>query len=159
MTQSTSLTIVGNLTNDPELRFTPSGAAVASFTVAVNERKYNRETGQFEDAGATYWKCNVWRAMAENLAESLTKGDHVIVQGSVKDHNFETKEGEKRTTKEIEVDDVGTSLRFATAKPVRVQQSANGNVNGNSNTSSSQRPVAKDDPWGDSSSNSNEAPF
>lgn len=150
----TQITIVGNLTADPELRFTPSGAAVASFNVAVNERKYNKDTGQWEDGGATYWKCNVWRGMAENLAESLTKGDNVIVVGTVQDRSFEGKDGEKRTVKEIEVAEVGPSLRFAQAKPVK----SNKGGNGGGQARPAGQAKAADDPWASAGDNG-EAPF
>ena len=116
---STQITIVGNITADPELRHTPAGAATVSFTIAVNERRLNRETNQYEDAGATFWKCNAWRALAEHLAVSLQKGDHLLVVGTVKDHSFEAKDGERRTIKEIEVEEVGLSLRFHPAQALR----------------------------------------
>lgn len=120
---ATQITVVGNLTHDPELRYTPSGSAAASFVVAVNDRKFNRESGQYEDVGATFWKCNVWRATAEHVAVSLAKGDHVVVVGTVKDHTFESRDGEKRTVKEIEAEEVAVSLRFATALPRRERNS------------------------------------
>ena len=116
---STQITIVGNLTADPELRHTPAGAATVSFTIAVNERRLNRETNQYEDAGATFWKCNAWRAMAEHAAASLHKGDHLLVVGTVKDHTFEAKDGERRTIKEIEVEELGLSLRFHAVRAPR----------------------------------------
>lgn len=116
---STQITVVGNITSDPELRHTPAGASATSFTIAVNERRFNRDTNAYEDAGATFWKCNAWRATAEHVAESLHKGDHVIVLGMVKDHTFESKDGERRTVKEIEVEEVGLSLRFNVAKAQR----------------------------------------
>ena len=116
---ATQITVVGNVTADPELRHTPAGAATTSFTIAVNERRFNRETGQHEDAGATFWKCNAWRTTAENVVASLHKGDHVIVHGTVKDHTFESKDGERRTVKEIEVEEVGLSLRFSAARSLR----------------------------------------
>lgn len=112
---SSTITIVGNLTRDPELRFTTDGTPVVSVDVAVNERRYNKATGEYEDAGATYWRCTAFRAMAENIANSLHKGNQVIVNGNVKDRSFQTKEGENRTVKEIEISVIGPSLRYATA--------------------------------------------
>ena len=112
----TTITVVGNLTADPELRFTPSGAAVANFTVASTPRIYDRQSGEWKDGEALFLRCNVWREAAENVAESLTRGARVIVTGRLKQRSFETREGEKRTVVEVEVDEVGPSLRYATAK-------------------------------------------
>src|SRR5579875_3898387 len=111
----TTITVVGNLTADPELRFTPSGAAVANFTVASTPRIYDRQTGEWKDGEALFLRCNIWREAAENVAESLTRGSRVIVQGRLKQRSFETREGEKRTVVEVEVDEIGPSLKFATA--------------------------------------------
>ena len=116
---STQITVVGNVTSDPELRHTPAGAATTSFTIAVNERKFNRDSNQYEDAGATFWKCNAWRGMAEHVTASLHKGDHVLLLGTVKDHSFESKDGERRTIKEVEVEEIGLSLRFNPAQSLR----------------------------------------
>src|SRR6266571_8984149 len=113
------VTIIGNLTNDPELRFTPSGAAVASFTVASSSRVLDKQTNEWKDGDTTFLRCNVWRQYAENVAESLQRGMRVIVNGRLKQRSYETKEGEKRTVYEIEVDDVGPALRYATAKVVK----------------------------------------
>ncbi len=107
--------MVGNLTADAELRFTPSGAAVTNFTVACTPRTYDRQTGEWKDGEALFLRCNIWRQPAENAAESLTRGMRVIVQGRLRQRSFETKDGEKRTVVELEVDEVGPSLRYATA--------------------------------------------
>jgi single-strand DNA-binding protein len=116
MAGDTTITLIGNLTADPELRFTPSGAAVASFTVASTPRFMDRQTNEWKDGDALFLRCNIWRQAAENAAESLHRGDRVIVSGRLKQRSFETKEGEKRTVFEVEVDEVGPSLRYATAK-------------------------------------------
>ncbi|HTM84753.1 MAG TPA: single-stranded DNA-binding protein [Mycobacterium sp.] len=112
----TTLTIVGNLTADPDLRFTPSGAAVANFTVASTPRIYDKQSGEWKDGEALFLRCSIWREAAENVAESLTRGSRVIVTGRLKQRSFETREGEKRTVYEVEVDEIGPSLRYATAK-------------------------------------------
>jgi single-strand DNA-binding protein len=121
-------TITGNLTANPELRFTPSGAAVANFTVASTPRYYNKEAGQWTDGDALFMRCTIWRAYAENVAESLVKGTQVIVQGRLRQRSFETKEGENRTVVELDVDEIGPALRFATAKVNKVSRSGNGTV-------------------------------
>ena len=121
-----NITVVGNLTNDPELRFTPSGAAVASFTVASSSRYLDKQTNEWKDSDSTFLRCSVWRQYAENVAESLTKGSRVIVTGRLKQRSYETKEGEKRTVFEIDVDDVGPALRYATATVNRVQRGGGG---------------------------------
>jgi single-strand DNA-binding protein len=112
----TVITVIGNLTADPELRFTPSGAAVANFTVASTPRTFDRQSGEWKDGEALFLRCNIWRQAAENTAESLTRGMRVIVSGRLRQRSFETREGEKRTVMEMEVDEVGPSLRYATAK-------------------------------------------
>ena len=112
----TQITLIGNLTNDPELRFTPSGAAVAKFTVASTPRYMDRNTNEWKDGDTLFLSCQIWRQAAENVAESLTRGMRVIVSGRLKQRSYETKEGEKRTVYEVEVDEVGPSLRNATAK-------------------------------------------
>lgn len=111
----TPITVVGNLVADPELRFIPSGAAVANFRIASTPRSFNRETNQFEDGEALFLTCNCWRQMAENVAESLTKGMRVVVTGKLRQRSYQTKDGENRTVFEVEVDEVGPSLRYATA--------------------------------------------
>lgn len=121
----TPITIVGNLVADPELRFTPSGAAVANFRIATTPRVYNRDTNQWEDGDAMFLTCNIWRQAAENVAESLSKGMRVIVTGKLKQRSYETKEGEQRTVYEVEVDEVGPSLRYATATVNRTDRNSN----------------------------------
>jgi len=116
MAGETVITVIGNLTNDPELRFTPSGQAVASFTVASTPRTLDRQSNEWKDGDTLFLRCSVWRQAAENVAESLHKGYRVIVQGRLKQRSFETREGEKRTVVELDVDEVGPSLRNATAR-------------------------------------------
>ncbi|MDY5785461.1 MULTISPECIES: single-stranded DNA-binding protein [unclassified Corynebacterium] len=115
----TPITVVGNLVADPELRFTPSGAAVANFRIASTPRTYNRDTNQWEDGEALFLTCNVWRQAAENVAESLSKGMRVIVNGRLRQRSYQTREGENRTVFEVEVDEVGPSLKYATASVTR----------------------------------------
>ena len=124
----TPITIVGNLVADPELRWTPNQVAVANFRIATNPRVYNRDTNQWEDGDAVFMTCNVWRQAAENAAETLTKGMRVIVQGNLKQRSYQTKEGEQRTVYEIEVDEVGPSLRYATATVNRADRNNNTQV-------------------------------
>lgn len=123
MANETPLTIVGNLTADPELRYTQSGIAVASFTVASTPRKYSTQSGEWEDGEPVFLRCTVWRTYAEHVAQSLTKGMRVIVQGRLKQTSWE-KDGEKRTRHEVDVDEVGPSLRYATAQVSKVANSA-----------------------------------
>lgn len=118
----TTITIVGNLTGDPELRFIPNGAAVTNFRIASTPRVYNRETREFEDGDALFMTCNCWRDMAENVAESLSKGMRVIVTGTLKQRSYQTKEGENRTVYEIDVQEVGPSLKYATAQVARTSR-------------------------------------
>ena len=140
MAGETVITVVGNLTNDPELRFTPSGAAVASFTVASTPRTLDKATNEWKDGEALFLRCSIWRQAAENVAESLQRGARVIVQGRLKQRSFETKEGEKRTVYEVEVDEVGPSLKSATAKVVKTQRGAGaGGFGGGA--------AADNDPW------------
>jgi single-strand DNA-binding protein len=115
MAGDTVITIIGNLTSDPELRFTPSGAAVADFTIASTPRTLDRQTQEWKDGEALFLRCSAWRQMAEHVAESLTRGSRVMAQGRLRQRSFETKEGEKRTVVELEVDEIGPSLRYATA--------------------------------------------
>jgi single-strand DNA-binding protein len=151
----TIITVVGNLTADPELRFTPSGAAVANFTVASTPRIYDRQSGEWKDGEALFLRCNIWREAAENVAESLTRGSRVIVQGRLKQRSFETREGEKRTVVEVEVDEIGPSLRYATAKVNKASRSSGGGGGGfgGGGGGGSRQPAqtgggASDDPWG-----------
>ncbi|MEZ0092743.1 single-stranded DNA-binding protein [Streptacidiphilus sp. EB129] len=123
MAGETVITLVGNLVDDPELRFTPSGAAVAKFRIASTPRTFDRQTNEWKDGESLFLTCNVWRQPAENCAESLQRGMRVIVQGRLRQRSYETKEGEKRTVFEVEVDEVGPSLRSATAKVTKAQRS------------------------------------
>ena len=122
----TQITLIGNLTNDPELRFTPSGAAVAKFTVASTPRYMERQTNEWKDGDTLFLQCQIWRQAAENVAETLTRGMRVIVSGRLKQRSYETKEGEKRTVFEVEVDEVGPSLRNATAKVTKTTRQGAG---------------------------------
>jgi single-strand DNA-binding protein len=126
MAGETVITVVGNLVDDPELRFTPSGAAVANFRIASTPRTFDTETRDWKDGDALFLSCSVWRQAAENVAESLQKGMRVVVQGRLKQRSYETREGEKRTVIELEVEEVGPSLKFATAKVARAQRSGGG---------------------------------
>ena len=126
MAGDTVITVVGNLTADPELRFTPSGAAVANFTVASTPRTFDKNTNEWKDGEALFLRCSVWRQAAENVAESLQRGTAVIVQGRLKQRSYETKEGEKRTVYELDVDEVGPSLRWATAKVTKASRGGGG---------------------------------
>ena len=146
MAGETVITVIGNLTADPELRFTPSGAAVANFTVASTPRTFDRQSGEWRDGDALFMRCNVWRQAAENVAETLTRGMRVMVSGRLRQRSFETREGEKRTVVELEVDEVGPSLRYATAKVNKVARS--GGSGGYGGGGGGSAPAAHDDPWG-----------
>jgi single-strand DNA-binding protein len=156
MAGETVITVVGNLTADPELRFTPSGAAVANFTVAATPRTFDRQSGEWKDGEALFMRCNVWRQAAENVAETLTRGMRVMVSGRLKQRSFETREGEKRTVVELEVDEVGPSLKYATAKVNKVSRSGGGDFGGGGggfgggggNSGGSGGGAPADDPWG-----------
>ena len=157
MAGDTTITVVGNLTADPELRFTPSGAAVANFTVASTPRMYDRQSGEWKDGEALFLRCNIWREAAENVAESLTRGSRVIVSGRLKQRSFETREGEKRTVFEVEVDEIGPSLRYATAKVNKASRSGGGgggygggggSRSGGGNAAAQASGGSGDDPWG-----------
>jgi single-strand DNA-binding protein len=130
MAGETVITVVGNLVDDPELRFTPSGAAVANFRLASTPRTYDRQSGEWKDGETLWLGCSVWRQAAENVAESLTKGTRVVVQGRLKSRQYETREGEKRTVFEIDVDEIGPSLRNATAKVNKTNRSGGGGGGG-----------------------------
>jgi single-strand DNA-binding protein len=121
-----TITVVGNLTDDPELRFTPSGAAVARFRVASTPRFLDRQTNEWKDGEPLFLQCQVWRQAAENVAESLQRGARVVVTGRLRQRTYETREGEKRTVFELEVDEVGPSLRYATAKVQKMSRSSGG---------------------------------
>ena len=142
MAGETPITVVGNLTADPELRFTPSGAAVANFTVASTPRTFDRQTNEWKDQETLFLNCSVWRQAAENAAESLTRGMRVIVSGRLKARSYETREGEKRTVFEIDVEEVGPSLKYATAKVTKTSRSGGGQGGFQSG--------GGDDPWASS---------
>ena len=159
MANETTLTIVGNLTSDPELKFLPSGVAVASFTVASTPRQLDKQSGQWKDGEALFMRCSVWREMAEAVAESLQRGHRVLVQGRLTQRSYETREGEKRSVLELQVDEVGPSLRYATAK---VQKMARSGGNSGSNNGGGRQ--QQDDPWasavpGSSSYDDGSVPF
>ncbi|MBC7549286.1 MAG: single-stranded DNA-binding protein [Cellulomonas sp.] len=130
MAGETVITVIGNLTGDPELRFTPSGAAVANFTVASTPRQFDRQANEFKDGDTLFMRCSIWREAAENVAESLTKGMRVIASGRLVQRSYETREGEKRTVVELQVDEIGPSLRYASAKVTRAQRSGGGGGGG-----------------------------
>ncbi|MGJ7907699.1 single-stranded DNA-binding protein [Actinopolyspora sp. H202] len=155
MAGETVTTVVGNLTADPELRFTPSGAAVANFTVASTPRFYDRQAGEWKDGEALFLRCNIWRQAAENVAETLTRGMRVVVQGRLRQRSFETKEGEKRTVVEMEVDEVGPSLRYATAKVNKISRGGGGSGGG----SGGEDPWSSAPPAGSGGGFSDEPPF
>jgi single-strand DNA-binding protein len=145
MAGETVITIIGNLVDDPELRFTPSGAAVANFRVASTPRTFDRQAGEWKDGETLFLSCAVWRQAAENVAESLQKGMKVIVQGRLKQRSFETREGEKRTVFEIDCDEVGPSLRNATAKVTKTTRSGGGGGYGGGQGGGGGQP--DHDPW------------
>jgi single-strand DNA-binding protein len=149
MAGDTIITVVGNLVDDPELRFTPSGAAVANFRIASTPRIFDRQTNEWKDGDALFLSCSVWRQAAENVAESLQRGMRVIVQGRLKQRSYETREGEKRTVVELEVDEVGPSLAFATAKVTRASRGGGGGGGGYSGGGQQSRPQSggANDPW------------
>ncbi len=155
MAGDTIITVIGNLTADPELRFTPSGAAVANFTVASTPRMFDRQSNEWKDGEALFLRCNIWREAAENVAESLTRGSRVIVTGRLKQRSFETREGEKRTVVELEVDEIGPSLRYATAKVNKASRGGGGGGGfggggggGRAAVRVPRSPTPEDDPWG-----------
>lgn len=154
MAGETVITIVGNCVDDPELRFTPSGAAVANFRVASTPRTFDRQSGEWKDGETLFLSCSVWRQQAENVAESLQRGTKVIVQGRLKQRSFETREGEKRTVFEIDVDEVGPSLRNATAKVTKANRSSGGGGGGGFAGSS-----GGNDPWGGQAGNQDGDPW
>ena len=152
MAGDTQITLVGNLTSDPELRFTPSGAAVANFTVASTPRTFDRQSNEWKDGEAMFINCSVWRQAAENVAETLTKGMRVIVQGRLRARSYETREGEKRTVFEVDVDEVGPALRYATAKVTRTTGGGGGGGSwqGNQGGGNSGGNSQQSDPWASS---------
>jgi single-strand DNA-binding protein len=161
MAGETTITVVGNLTDDPELRFTPSGAAVAKFRIASTPRTMDRQSGEWKDGEPLFLQCNVWRDAAEHVAESLQRGARVIVQGRLRQRSYETREGEKRTVYELEVDEIGPSLRYATAKVNKVSRGSGGGDfggggfgggggGGGAGGGGGNRGGGSDDPWGSS---------
>ena len=172
MAGETIITVVGNLTDDPDLRFTPSGAAVANFTVASTPRFFDKQTNEWRDGEALFLRCSVWRQAAESVAESLTRGARVIVQGRLKQRSYETREGEKRTTVELEVEEVGPSLKYATAKVTKTTRSGGGGggaMSGGNDPWASSVPSGagsssgggggSNDPWASPAGSSDEPPF
>lgn len=166
MAGETVITLIGNLTADPELRFTPSGAAVANFTVASTPRNFDRQSGEWRDGDTMFLNCAVWRQAAENVAETLTKGTRVILSGRLKSRSYETREGERRTVFEVDVDEIGPSLKYAAAK---VQRNAPGSggfssggggdqwSSGQASGGQQSRPSVGNDPW--ASAQSDDPPF
>jgi len=163
MAGDTVITVVGNLTDDPELRFTSSGAAVANFTVASTPRFFDKQTNDWKDGDALFLRCSIWRQAAENVAESLHKGTRVIVQGRLKQRSYETREGEKRTVYELDVDEVGPALRYATTKVSKVTRSGGGGGFGGGGqggqSGQSQSAAPADDPWASAPATNDEPPF
>ena len=156
------ITIVGNLVDDPELRFTPSGVAVARFRVAATPRSFDRQANEWKDGESVFMSCQVWRQYAENVAESLQKGTRVVVVGRLRQRSYETNAGEKRTVYEIEVDDVGPALRSATAKVAKISRGGGG-FGDNGGAGTGRGTTASDDPWStpaaDSAVPADEPPF
>lgn len=142
MANETQITITGNLTGDPELRFTPAGVAVANFTIASTPRNFDRQANEWRDGETLFLRCSIWRDYAENVAESLTKGMAVIAQGNLVQRSFETKEGDKRTVVELQVTDIGPALKYATAQVARVARRQQ------SGGFSQPQPVQEENPWG-----------
>ena len=162
MAGDTIITVIGNLTADPELRWTQSGAAVADFTVASTPRTYDRNAGEWRDGDTLFMRCSVWRETAENVAESLRKGMRVIVQGRLTQRSYDTQQGERRTVVELQVDEVGPSLRRARAQVTRVQAQAasapSASASGSGGAGGWGREAPQHDPWGASAAPS-EPPF
>jgi single-strand DNA-binding protein len=155
MAGETIITVVGNLTDDPELRFTPSGAAVANFTVASTPRNFDKQTNEWKDGDSLFLRCAVWRQAAENVAESLQRGNRVVVHGRLKQRSYETKEGEKRTVFEMDVEEVGPSLKYATAKVTKTQRGGGG---GGFGASAASAGSVENDPWASAAPASAPAP-
>jgi single-strand DNA-binding protein len=155
MAGETTLTVIGNLVSDPELRFTPSGSAVANFTIASTPKTFDKNSNEWKDGETLFLRASIWREAAENVAESLTKGMRVIVSGRLKSRSYETKEGEKRTVTELDVDEIGPSLKYATAKVNRTQRSGGQGGFGGGNTATATntggnwggQAAPQDDPW------------
>jgi single-strand DNA-binding protein len=178
MAGETTITVVGNLTDDPDLRFTPSGAAVANFTVASTPRFFDKQTNEWKDGDALFLRCSIWRQAAENVAESLHRGTRVIVSGRLRQRSYETREGEKRTVFELDVDEIGPSLKYATAKTTKTTRSGASGASGASgdgggggvgsaadpwatgpSSGGGQQSGASSDPWAAPAGGSDEPPF
>ncbi|MBA2558346.1 MAG: single-stranded DNA-binding protein [Propionibacteriales bacterium] len=174
MAGETTITVVGNLTDDPDLRFTPSGAAVANFTVASTPRFFDKQTNDWKDGDALFLRCSIWRQAAENVAETLQRGARVIVQGRLKQRSYETREGEKRTTFEVDVEEIGPSLKYATAKVTKTSRSGGGSGGGSyagtgggndpwaapaGNQSAGSPSSAAGDPWAAPTGGADDPPF
>lgn len=166
MAGETTITVIGNLTADPELRFTNNGVALASFTIASTPRTFDRQSNEWKDGEALFLRCTVWREYAENVANSLTKGARVIARGNLRQRSYETKEGERRTSYELDVDEVGPALRYATAQVVRSQsRGASAPSQSQQADSGAQQPWSRgggsNDGWANpgQSFDENEAPF
>ena len=162
MAGETVITVIGNLTADPELRFTPAGAAVANFTVASTPRIFDRQSNEWKDGDTLFLRCSIWREAAENVAESLTKGTRVIVSGRLVQRSYETREGEKRTVVELQVDEVGPSLRYASAKVTRAGRTGGGGGGfggGGYSGGFSAGPAPAEDPWATAGPASSSASF
>ena len=156
MAGETVITVIGNCVGDPELRFTPSGAAVANWTIASTPRTFDKQSNEWKDGETLFLRCSGWRDMAENIAETLQRGTRVIVVGRLRSRSYETKEGEKRTSMELEVDEVGPSLRYASAKVTKSSRQGGGGFGGQSSGGGFGGQAA-DDPW--STTSGAEAPF
>jgi single-strand DNA-binding protein len=170
MAGETVITVVGNLTDDPDLRFTPSGAAVANFTVASTPRFFDKQTNEWKDGDALFLRCSIWRQAAENVAESLHRGTRVIVSGRLRQRSYETREGEKRTVFELDVDEIGPSLKYATAKTTKTTRSgtSGGDTSGGGagndpwatgSPSAGGQSSGSSDPWAAPAGGSDEPPF
>jgi single-strand DNA-binding protein len=171
MAGETTITVIGNLTDDPDLRFTPSGAAVANFTVASTPRFFDKQTNEWKDGDALFLRCSIWRQAAENVAESLHRGTRVIVSGRLRQRSYETREGEKRTVFELDVDEVGPSLKYATAKTTKTTRSGASSDSGGASAGAGNDPWATgsssaggqqsagNDPWAAPAGGSDEPPF
>lgn len=148
MAGETTITVIGNLTSDPELRFTPSGSAVANFSIASTPRTFDKNSNEWVDGETLFLRASIWREAAENVAETLTKGMRVIASGRLKSRSYEDKKTqEKRTVIELEVDEIGPSLRYANAKVNRTQRSGNGGGQGNGGFSGNSQAAVQEDPW------------
>jgi len=147
MSGETTITVIGNLTGDPELRFTPQGSAVANFTIASTPRTFDKQTQEWKDGDTLFLRCSIWREAAENVAETLSRGTRVIASGRLKQRSFETKEGEKRTVVELDVDEIGPSLRYAQATVTKAARSSSGGGGWDRGGQGQRQQRPADDPW------------